>query len=75
MTADYDDRWNDAMTRYKAALADCEKVAAEITEAMRGGIAPDSTKLSKEEGARTRLFDARQDVLILLRERKARRTD
>ncbi len=75
MPDDFDDRWKAAMARYTAALADCDKAGAEITEAMRGGRAPDSTSLSKEERARTRLFDARKEVLILLRERKARERD
>ena len=71
MPADFDDRWNEAMARYKAALADCAKIAEETTEAILGGVALDSTKVSNEERARTRLLDARQTVLILLRERKS----
>jgi hypothetical protein len=34
MPADFDDRWNEAMARYKAALADCAKIAEETTEAI-----------------------------------------
>lgn len=75
MPDDFDDRWNAAMAHYKAALADCEQIAAQIAETMRSGVAPDSTSLSKEERARTLLFDARKAVLILLRERDARRPD
>ena len=75
MPDDSDDRWNAAMARYKAALADCDKLATEITQAMRDGVPPDSTSLSKEERARTTLFDARKAVLILRRERNARKPD
>ena len=70
MGGNFDDRWNEAMAHYEAALADCDKAAEEITEAQRGGFEPDSTSLSEEKRARTQLFDARKTVLVLLRERK-----
>jgi len=69
--ADFDDQWNAAMALYRAALAECDKAATEIAAALRGGGTPDSASLSEEERARTRLFDARKAVLVLLRERKA----
>ncbi len=74
MPDDFDDRLDAAMARYWDALADCDRIAAAIAEAMRGGDALDSTSLSKEERARTELFDARQAMLILLRERRAKRS-
>lgn len=74
MRADFHDRWKKAMARYKAALTDSKKIAAQITKARRGGSAPDSSDLSKKEHARTKLLAARKAVLVLLRERNARRT-
>ena len=72
MHADFDAQWNAAMALYTAALAECDKAATEIAEALRGGNTPDSASLSEEERTRTRLFDARKAVLVLRRERKAR---
>ena len=68
MSVAFDARWNEAMGRYQAAIALCERVAEETTLAMSKGVTPTVTSFSKEECARA-LVDARKAMLLLLREK------
>jgi hypothetical protein len=65
----FDVQWNQAIGRYQAAIALCDRVVDEITHAVSEGVVPTAISFSKEERARAELVDARTALLFLLREK------
>ena len=75
MTAPFEDRWRDAIAAYRAAVTDHERAAGELTRAMDDVGPSGESAIAGEERACQRLFDTRQVVFLLLRERQVKRGD